>query len=180
MRMLTLVLVLAAAPLSYAQRPAPKMDPANPISSGLNGSYERVKKFLIGAADEMPAADYSFKPTPDVRSFGQLVGHVANASYMFCSAAKGEAAPKHDDAEKLTSKAEVQKALAAAFAYCDKVYADGKDAQLGSTMVQLFGNKMPKFMALDINNNHYNEHYGNLVTYLRLKKLTPPSSQGGM
>lgn len=177
MRLLPVAIVLVAAPLAFAQPKPPAMDPANPITSSLKGNYERVKKFVIGAADEMPAADYAFKPSPDVRSFGELVGHVADASYNFCSAAKKEKSPSKAKIEKtVTTKDALKKALADAFAYCDAVYASTTDATLSSP-ISLFGNdKMLKFQALDINVAHDNEHYGNMVTYLRIKKLVPPSS----
>lgn len=177
MRLLPVAIVLVAAPLAFAQPKGPAMDPANPITSSLKGNYERVKKFVIGAADEMPAADYAFKPSPDVRSFGELVGHVADASYNFCSAAKKEKSPSKVKIEKtVTTKDALKKALADAFAYCDAVYASTTDATLSSP-ISLFGNdKMLKFQALDINVAHDNEHYGNMVTYLRIKKLVPPSS----
>ena len=177
MRMLAAVVVLVAAPLAFAQPKAPDAAAAaNPISTSLKNNYERVKKFIVGAAEEMPPAEYSFKPTPDVRSFGQLVGHIADASYMFCGKAKGEAKPQSHEIEKTaTTKAELKKALADAFAYCDAVYAASTDATL-TTPIEMFGNKMPRFQALDINVAHDNEHYGNIVTYLRLKKLVPPSS----
>ncbi len=175
MRMLTVAAVLLAAPLAFAQ-PKPASG-ANPISSSLKGNFERVEKFLLGAAEEMPPADYAFKPTPEVRSFGQLIGHVADASYMFCGAAKKETkAPKASIEKTVTTKAELQKALAEAFAYCDAAYAASTDATLTSP-IELFGGKMIKFQALDINVAHDNEHYGNVVTYLRLKKLVPPSSK---
>jgi uncharacterized damage-inducible protein DinB len=176
MRILTIVAVLVAPLAAIAQPKPPQMDPANPISSSLKGNYERVKKFIIGAADQVAPADYAFKPTPDVRSFGQLIGHVADASYMFCGAAKKEPKSNRASAEKTaTTKDALKKALAEAFAYCDAVYASTTDATL-STPIELFGNKMIKFQALDINVAHDNEHYGNIVTYLRLKKLVPPSS----
>ena len=178
MRTLIATVVVLAAPLALAQPKAPQMDPANPISSSLRGNYERVKKFITGAADEMPANDYAYKPSPDVRSFGQLIGHIADASYMFCGAAKKEAKPSKTSAEKTaTTKEALKKALGEAFAYCDAVYAASTDATL-ATPISLFGNdKMLKFQALDINVAHDNEHYGNIVTYLRLKKLVPPSSK---
>ena len=178
MRTLPIVTLIVLAPLGAFAQPKPSAgDIANPISSSLKGNYERVKKFIVGAAEEMPPADYAFKPTPEVRSFGQLIGHIADASYMFCGAAKKETkSPAKASAEKTaTTKAELKKALADAFAYCDAVYAASTDATL-SAPIELFGNKMIKFQALDINVAHDNEHYGNIVTYLRIKKLVPPSS----
>jgi uncharacterized damage-inducible protein DinB len=169
--------LLAAAPLAHAADSKPASSPANPISSSLTQGYQRIGKVLLASAELMPEADYAFKPTPEVRSFGQLIGHVANAQYMFCSSAKHEAAPKKPDAEKLATKAELKKALADAISYCDTIYQATTDATL-TQPAELFGNKMMKFNALMINVAHDNEHYGNIVTYLRIKKLVPPTSKG--
>jgi uncharacterized damage-inducible protein DinB len=170
MRKLPILFVLMTSSMAFAA------DDANPISGTMKGTYERVKKFLIGAADQMPPADYAFKPTPDVRSFGQLIGHVADASYMFCSAAKKEKlAPKNIE-KSVTTKDALKKSLADAFAYCDAVYTGLTDATLKEP-AELPFMKTSKFGALDINVAHDNEHYGNIVTYLRLKKIVPPSSQ---
>ena len=180
MRTVTAVVLLLAAPLASAQPKATETAAAgaNPISMSLTRNYERVKKFIVAAAEEMPPADYAFKPTPDVRSFGQLIGHLADAQYMFCGAAKKDAKPpvKASIEKTMSTKADLKKALAEAFAYCDAAYAASTDATLTSQQIELFGNKMPKFQALDINVAHDNEHYGNIVTYLRLKKLVPPST----
>ncbi|MCA1664845.1 MAG: DinB family protein, partial [Myxococcales bacterium] len=129
MRVLTIVTIVLAPLAALAQPKPPAIDPANPISSSLKGNYERVKKFILGAADEIAPADYAFKPTPDVRSFAQLLGHVADASYMFCGAAKKEPKSNRASAEKTaTTKDAMKKSLAEAFAYCDAVYASSTDA----------------------------------------------------
>jgi uncharacterized damage-inducible protein DinB len=174
MRIVSALVAVALLPCAYAHA-ADTATPANPISTSLKIGYERTKKFVTAAAAEMPPGEYAFKPTPEVRSFGQLIGHIADASYMFCSAATGKPGPKKEIEKTITSKDALQKALAEAFTYCDGIYAASTDAAL-TTPIELFGRKMVKFTALDVNVDHDNEHYGNLVTYLRLKKLTPPSS----
>ncbi len=151
---------------------------ANPLMAGEKGFYSMVSHAVIGAAEEMPEADYSFKPTPDVRSFGQLVGHVADAQYMFCSAALGESNQGKDIEKSKTSKADLVAALKDAVTYCGKAY-DMTDAQ-ASAMVKMFGHEMAKLTALSVNTAHTDEHYGNMVTYLRLKGLVPPTSKGKM
>lgn len=151
---------------------------ANPLTSGEKGFYSMVSHSVIGAAEEMPDADYSFKPTPDVRSFGQIVGHVADAQYMFCSTALGEPNPKKEIEKSKTSKADLVAALKEAVAYCGKAY-DMTDAQAGA-MTKFFGHEMPKLTVLTINSAHTDEHYGNMVTYLRIKGLVPPTSKGKM
>jgi uncharacterized damage-inducible protein DinB len=136
--------------------------------------FEDVKQNVIKSAELMPEADYASKPTPAVRSFGQLVGHVANANFMICSTAKGEKSPAVQDFEKNTEKAALVKGLKDAFAYCDAVYKM-TDAAL-SGPAELFGMKMTRLGFAFMNVTHDNLHYGNMITYLRLKGLVPPSS----
>jgi uncharacterized damage-inducible protein DinB len=143
--------------------------------AALSPLYDNIKDNLVKAAEAVPEATYAFKPTPEVRSFGQLVGHMANANYMFCSVAKGEKSPATQDFEKTTEKAALVKALKDAFAYCDPVYKM-PDASF-TAMHELFGMNMTRLGWLMLNVAHDNEHYGNMVTYMRLKGMVPPSSQ---
>src|SRR5690348_4922570 len=93
--------------------------PANPITASEKGFYSFVSRAVVGAAEKMPEENYPFKPTPEVRSFGQLVGHVADASFMFCSTASGDANPNKDSIEKAkTSKADLVAAIKDAVAFC--------------------------------------------------------------
>ncbi|HEX2777092.1 MAG TPA: DinB family protein, partial [Candidatus Acidoferrales bacterium] len=131
---------------------------------------------VVGAAQKMPEENYSFKPTPEVRSFGQLVGHVADASYSFCSQAIGEAAPVKDIEKTKTSKADLVAALKDGVAYCNKAFDTMTDAK-GSEMIKLFNFKIAKLTVFSINTAHTDEHYGNMVTYLRLKGIVPPTSE---
>ncbi|MBL8214554.1 MAG: DinB family protein [Bryobacterales bacterium] len=149
----------------------------NPMSADAKALYEGVRNNLIKAADKMPEENYSFKPVPEVRSFGQLVGHVADAQYLFCSAVKGEkVAPKGIEKTK-TSKADLTAALKEAFAYCDAAYAAMTDAD-AAKITKFFGRERANITVLHFNNSHNNEHYGNIVTYMRIKGLVPPSSEG--
>jgi uncharacterized damage-inducible protein DinB len=169
---LAVVIVAAGAVEARAQAPA-----GNPLQAGSQRMYGIVKGYVVRAADKMPEEHYAFKPTPAVRSFGQLVGHIADASYMFCSAVSGEKAPTTGSLEKTaTTKADLQKALAAAFAFCDKAYAGVTDST-GTQMVKGFWGELPKLSVLDFNTAHNFEHYGNMVTYMRLKDVVPPSSE---
>jgi len=145
--------------------------------AAMNPLFQNIKGNVIKSAEQMPEEHYSFKPVPTVRSFGQLVGHIANASYMFCSVGKGEKSPATQDFEKTTDKAGLVKAVKEAFAYCDAVY-QMPDASF-TAMHEMFGMNMTRLGWLMLNVAHDNEHYGNMVTYLRIKGLVPPSSQGG-
>ena len=159
-----------------AAQEKPVVSPANPLSTWNKYAYMRVKDVLRKAAEKMPEENYSFKPVDTVRSYGQIVGHLADAQYAFCSSALGEKNPALDIEHTKTSKADLVAALNTAFAYCDKAYDGMTDATAVQT-IKLFGNDSPRLSALTVNNMHDLEHYGNLVTYLRMKNIVPPSSE---
>lgn len=171
---------LTAVPLAVLaqQTPtAPAAPPANPISASEAGIYRAIIGNVVAAAEEMPEENYSFKPTPDVRSFGQLVGHEADANYMFCSMVSGDKNPSPGVEKTKSSKADLVAALKDAVAYCTKTYGAMTDTQ-GAAMTKFMNFNVAKLSLLSINTAHTDEHYGNMVTYLRIKGLVPPSSQG--
>ena len=155
-----------------AQTPAS----ANPITNGTKGIYAYLKNNVAKAAEKMPESNYAFRPTPEVRSFGQLVGHVADAQYIFCSMATGKPNNGPGVEKSKTSKADLLEALHEAFAYCDEVFSGMTDTS-GAELVKFLGRDMPRISVLDFNNAHTDEHYGNIVTYMRLKGLVPPTSE---
>ena len=149
---------------------------SNPLSAGQKGLYNYIKADLVKAAEKMPEENYSYKPTPEVRSFGQIVGHVADAEYMFCSIVTGDGTKPPGIEKSKTTKTDLVKALNDAFAYCDKAY-DGMTDAHATDVVKFFGQDMAKLTILSINSAHGDEHYGNMVTYMRIKGLVPPSSE---
>ena len=158
--------------------PAAAISQDNPLSTYNKTVYEGVKSILLRSAEKMPEENYSFKPTEAVRSYGQIIGHVADAQYLFCSIDLGEKNPDLKIEKTKTSKADLIAALKDAFAYCDKAY-DGMTDASASQMVKLFGGDTPKLGVLTVNNLHSIEHYGNLVTYMRMKNIVPPTSEPG-
>ena len=148
----------------------------NPLSANTKGLYSMAKNNVTRAAEKMPEDNFAFKPVPEVRSFGQLLGHIADSNYTFCSAALGEAAPPHAVEKEKTTKADLVQALKESFTYCDKAYDTLTDAA-AAQKVKFFGSERPRLGVLDFNVVHDYEHYGNLVTYLRLKGIVPPSSE---
>jgi uncharacterized damage-inducible protein DinB len=173
-----LICFLAPAAFALAQDNPPAAavaPPADPLSANARFLYGGVKKILLGSAEKMPEENYSFKPTDAVRSFGQIVGHVADSQYAFCSIVLGEKNPAPKVEKTRTSKADLIAALKDAFAYCDKAY-DGMTDASATEVVKLMGGDMPKLGALTVNSVHTTEHYGNLVTYLRMKDIVPPTS----
>ena len=169
----SLIVVLGLIPGAALAQQAPAAPSGSMAAVKL--LYQQAKGWIVKSAEQMPEEDYSFKPTPEVRSFGQLIGHVANSQYEFCVPAKGEASPNKADFEKTTAKADLVKALKDAFAYCDPLY-DMSDAQ-AAEQVDFFGRKSSRLFVLMFNVTHNAEHYGNIVTYMRLKGMVPPSSQ---
>jgi uncharacterized damage-inducible protein DinB len=170
---------MAIAPLTLLgqEKPqTPATPPANPISVSEKGLYSFLSSAAVRAAQKMPEENYSFKPTPEVRSFGQLVGHVADANFMFCSQATGEANPSKDIEKTKTSKADLVAAIKDAVAYCDKSF-DGMTDAKGSEMVKFFNFNLARLTLLSLNTAHTDEHYGNMVTYMRLKGIVPPTSE---
>ncbi|MBV9501823.1 MAG: DinB family protein [Acidobacteriaceae bacterium] len=148
----------------------------NPLSAATKYMYGMSKGDVLKSAEEMPEENYSFKPVSTVRSFGQLVGHVADAQYEFCSAVVGDGKQPPGIEKSKTSKADLIQGLKDAFAYCDQAYSSMTDAQ-APVVVKFFNHDAPKLSILNFNVVHNMEHYGNMVTYLRIKGLVPPSSQ---
>ena len=149
---------------------------ANPFSTFNRFVYSRLKTTLVASAEKMPEENYNFKPTEAVRSYGQIVGHLADAQYTFCSVALGENNPGLKIEQTKTTKSDLVAALKDAVAYCDKAY-EGMTDTAGAQMVKMIGMDMPKLGVLNFNNMHAMEHYGNLVTYMRLKNIVPPTSE---
>jgi uncharacterized damage-inducible protein DinB len=177
-----LICLLAPAAIAFAQESPPRTGFAlpkdNPLSAWNKYVYGRLKEIILRSAEKMPEENYSFKPADSVRSFGQIVGHVADAQYLFCSVALGEKNPSPNIEQTKSSKADLTAALKDAFAYCDKAYESVTDVS-ATQPVKLFGSDAPKLGALIVNEMHTMEHYGNLVTYMRMKNIVPPSSEQG-
>lgn len=136
------------------------------------------------SAAKFPEEFYGLRPGPqtEVRTFGQLVGHLANFNYLWCSEAKNEKNPAEGkDFEKLSSKAELTKALSDAFAYCDSVYNSLTDAS-GQEVLEITEEnggkrKINRLSLLVLNYGHNEHHYGNMITYMRMKSIVPASSE---
>lgn len=149
----------------------------NPVVSSMRREWQMVSGYIAKAAEQMPEADYAFRPIPTVRTFGELIGHLAGAQNLICAWALGEN-PKagEDDIEKnVKTKAGLVAAFRTSNDNCMRAYTQA-DAGLGGA-IKLFGSDATRLDALVRNTVHDGEHYGNLVTYLRVKGMVPPSSQ---
>jgi uncharacterized damage-inducible protein DinB len=141
--------------------------------------YAGVRVILLRSAETMPEEHYGFRPADGVRTYGQIIGHLADTQHRYCGLVLGgsPAAPAASAEKTKTSKADLIAALAAALAYCDPAYADMTD----SSAVRMIdaGMPMPALGVLNVNLLHATAHYGNLVTYMRLKGFVPPTSEPG-
>jgi uncharacterized damage-inducible protein DinB len=167
---------LMTLPVVAGAQQAPSAAPANPITTSERGLYGFISGSVVAAAEKMPEANYSFKPTPDVRNFGQLVGHVADANYMFCAMATGAANPAKNVEKTMTAKADLVAAIKDAVAYCNKAFEGMTDAS-GSELTKFRSFQLARLSLMSLNTAHTDEHYGNMVTYLRLKGIVPPTSE---
>lgn len=174
--LLTAALLCAGASAAAAQQHDAHHPPTKAVETQRQ-LWMQATRSVTRAAEQMPEADYAYRPVETVRTFGQLVGHIAGAQAMMCAIALGEAPPAEDAVEKAaTTKAALVAALKESTAKCEKAYAQA-DAAVGAP-VTMFGMNTTRLFALGMNALHNGEHYGNMVTYMRMKGMVPPSSQG--
>ena len=157
----TLLFLAASASALYAQ--------SNPLVAEMKANYNQIKNNILRGAEKMPEADYSFRPAPESRTFGEVVTHIATVQAALCASAKGEA--KQLDGTK-TAKADAVALLKESIDYCDAVYTGLTDAG-AMEMGKMFGRVRTKFGILDFNVIHNNEMYGTMAVYLRAKGQVP-------
>lgn len=178
-RVLSLTAAFAlVASASFAQGGGAMAAPTKTsLAQSLQNGYNNIKRNLTEMASKMSDADYNFQPTKDIRTYGQLFGHVANAQFNTCAALTGTANPNQgNDNEKKTTKAEFVKALADSFAYCDPAFAALTDANV-TEMIKQGQNEVSRAGAAANLIAHSNEMYGTGAVYMRLKGMVPPSTE---
>jgi len=179
---LAFIFACVTLPPASAQTTDAGYDTLSPsLASVAKSMNATIRRNIADAAEEMPAEEYSFRPTPQVRSFGQIIGHLTEANFFFCSQAADKKYPVTTDYEKITDKATLVKDLNDSLAYCDAVYAATTDANFLRPVKVSYGSgsassKTVRGAVLMFNTAHNNEHYGNLVVYMRLKGHVPPST----
>jgi uncharacterized damage-inducible protein DinB len=168
----TLLLALSAS-LVHAQ----DNDNGSPAVGTTRALWQQLSGYVAESAQDMPESKYSYRPTKDVRSFGELIAHVAGSQYSFCATALGDSARAEDDIEKKKNmtKAELVAAMRGSNEYCARAYQQSDAAT--TAKVQMFGQERTRLYALMVNATHDAEHYGNLITYLRMNGMVPPSSK---
>src|SRR5687768_449510 len=149
-------------------------------AASIRGAHDAAKGYLLKAADQVTEDLYAFKPTPEVRSLGQLFGHIADANFMICGMASGQKPTMSGIEKSKTTKADLRAALEASFKFCDDAYGTVTDANANETVKFFLPGTHTRLGVLAFNNAHVFEHYGNVVTYMRMKGMVPPSSARGM
>jgi hypothetical protein len=148
----------------------------NPVVQAVTANYNRIKQNLVETAEVMPEENYSFKLSPAQREFGAWLEHTAQGNYSICAAIRASAPPEESKkVAGLTSKADLQRALQASFAYCDAALADMTDAKAVAE-TSIGERKVVPVQSMVTLVGFLNEHYGNLVGYLRNKGIVPPST----
>lgn len=165
---IALLASLIAAP-AYAQAPS------DPLTAAMKRQWDGVALNLREAAEKVPEDKYSFKPSPDVKSFAGEVGHAANTHYFFCARIKGEPNPNKEDYEKVTDKAALVKALVASNDYCSALFTTANDKWLLETVGE-GAQAQPRGAVLSAHIAHSNETYGTMVPYMRMNGIVPPST----
>ncbi len=166
-----LLLASLASPVTAAAQ-----EPADLAIAAIRDQWKGAITNITAAANELTEAEYAFRPVAGVRTFGELVGHVAGTQNLICAAVLGDPAPAEDAIEKAAkTKVALIAALTASTTYCARAYAIAGAAS--TAMVDMFGEKSTKVGALALNAVHDGEHYGNIVTYMRIQGKVPPSSK---
>ncbi len=163
------VAVVLTSPLSLSAQ--------NPLVQSLKSVFDITKRNIMATAEILDDEGYAYRPTDEVRSAGEILAHIADWQFRLCGAATGEANASPENFEETrTHKAGIIDALEQGFAYCERVFARTTDARAAAP-VDLFGAPNTVAGILAFNSVHNYEHYGNLVTYMRINGIVPPSSR---
>src|SRR5215210_1392683 len=180
----TAVMLAATITASLAAQSPTKSPPASPAnaSTGLpdiivatmDAGSKHIRTMFTIAADSMSEADFAFRPTPEVRTFAQLLAHVAESNYIFCSSALGESNPATDLEKTKTTRADVRQVMIESFDYCDRAFAAMHDEKRAQAMRMFRKTPLPALAVLNFRNYHSPLHWGNAITYMRLRGKVPP------
>ena len=171
-RLFWLAMIGLATPLAaYAQATA------NPVVSTAREIFARQSKFIVAAAEQMPADKYSYHPTPDQWSFAKVTSHIALSGNSICSMLSDTPGPQSPKVSDTDPKDTIVAALKESFAFCDKALANLTDSQMGDTITYFRGAKTPRARALFELTDDLEDHYSQMASYLRLSGMTPPSAQ---
>jgi hypothetical protein len=150
--------LLSAGPVEKVRAQSPGAGGLDPAAA-MRQSFAQVSGWITKSAELVPAEKYSYQPAKTVRTFGQMVGHVADGYVYYCGRAAGRPVQWSDAiANGRTDKATLLPKLKQALDICTAAHASGYAPPLVENLT------------------HSHLHYGNLITYLRMLGLVPPSS----
>jgi len=167
---------LAQTPVAAPVPPLPPAMAANPVVWSANQIYDRQSKWMITAAEQMPADKYGYHPTPDQWTFAKIVSHVAAANGGVCGLLSDQPSPAAVKVAETASKPELVAAVKASFAFCDTVMANLHDDKLGDPIIYFRGAHVPRARALIELTDDLEDHYSQMASYLRLNGMLPPSA----
>lgn len=168
-----ITLICIVAPVAVrAQEATP-----NPVQAGVQEMFNRQSRFIIAAADEMPADKFGYHPTPEQWTFGKIVAHVSQANYFVCSMISDNPVPKDFKVSETDPKDKLQAALQSSFDFCSQAISALQDSRLGDTITFFGGRKTPRARAVLELVADLSDHYSQMASYLRLNGLLPPSAQ---
>ena len=179
MRRILLALVIAAGISSPAAAQSSESLPVKAVADSSQTMFAAPRNYILRAAEKMPDEHFAFRPTPEVRTFAEILGHIADGHYLVCSMSLGEKPPNSDiqhNEKTRKTKAELIQVLNESAAYCDRAHAQLSGPK-GAEMIDWFGARHPRVTTLFFNTGHDWESYGTLVAYMRLKGIVPPSSE---
>ena len=171
-----LYLILGVVAAAVMAKPCAGQSADSTLITSVQMGAGYLQGMITGSAAKMDEGDYEFRPTPDVRSFAELMGHVADSNYDFCSTMTGDKRPAIRVGETAKTKSQLQAALTESFKYCETALA-AMGGPRGREMVKFQGRMMPASTVMNFRNYHGLLHYGNTIVYLRLKGKVPPSTE---
>jgi len=173
---LLLALSLAAVAITSAPLANAQIDTKNPVVWAANDVYARQSKFIVAAAEAMPADKFTYKPTEGQWTYGKIISHIALANAHVCAMLNDSTAPANLTIAETASKPDLVAALKASFAFCDAAMNGLTDNKLGDTITFFGGHKVPRARALIEEAGDLEDHYSQMAMYLRLNNITPPSA----
>jgi uncharacterized damage-inducible protein DinB len=166
-----LAMIGLAAPLAlHAQATT------NPVVASAREIFTRQSALIAKAAEQMPEDKYSYHPTPDQRTFAQIIAHVVQSDFGVCGILAGSPAPQIPKVSDTDSKDTLVAAVKASFSFCDETLANLPDSKLGDTITFIRGAQTSRARALFEITDDLEDHYSQLASYLRMVGLTPPSA----
>lgn len=149
----------------------------DPVSSALRDILTGREKNTIAAVEAMPADKFSYKPTPDQHTFGQLVTHMVEGNYYLCSKAAGVATPKNEEIKDAEPKDKLVAGLRASFDFCSTTLAKMDDSKLAEMTEGSGGKQFSHAWFSVVLASSWTDHYAQAAMYLRLNGIVPPSAK---